>query len=89
MVDTKLARLTKAETILQLCLYAELIEHIQGVLPEKIGVVTPLTLNMSKSQPDVEPEWYRTNDYMANFHHVKTRLVSAIESVPATCPDPV
>lgn len=41
VIDTKLARTTKGETILQLCLYADLLSHIQGTLPGHFGVVTP------------------------------------------------
>lgn len=80
IIDTKLARQTKAETILQLCLYAELVEAIQGCLPERIGVVTPLSL---------EPEWYRTRDYMAYFRYVKRSLVVAVDLREATSAEPV
>ncbi len=34
VVDCKLARETKAETILQLCLYSELVTELQGLEPE-------------------------------------------------------
>jgi len=37
--DTKLARSTKPTFILQLCLYSEMLADVQGVLPERIGVV--------------------------------------------------
>ena len=80
IIDTKLARQTKAETILQLCLYAELVEEIQGRLPDQIGVVTPLSL---------EPEWYRTRDYMAYFRYVKRSLIAAIDSREETAAEPV
>jgi predicted RecB family nuclease len=43
VIDTKLARNTKATTVLQLCLYSELVENIQGVLPDKMHVVIPGT----------------------------------------------
>ncbi|MGB9276194.1 MAG: hypothetical protein WCC08_13240, partial [Terrimicrobiaceae bacterium] len=39
--DCKLACETKAATILQLSLYSELLESIQGVLPEFMFVVRP------------------------------------------------
>ena len=39
--DCKLARETKAATILQLSLYSELLEAVQGVLPESMYVVPP------------------------------------------------
>jgi len=80
IIDTKLARQTKAETILQLCLYAELVEAIQGRLPERIGVVTPLSQ---------QPEWYRTRDFMAYFRYVKRSLLAAIDAREETSADPV
>ncbi|MGE3190979.1 MAG: TM0106 family RecB-like putative nuclease, partial [Vicinamibacterales bacterium] len=39
--DTKLARETRAGTILQLALYSELLGQVQGVVPEHFHVVTP------------------------------------------------
>src|SRR5947209_5750761 len=39
VVDCKLARETKAETILQLCLYSELLADLQGMEPEYLHVV--------------------------------------------------
>ena len=41
VVDCKLARNTKAETILQLCLYSELLADIQGFDPESFHVIRP------------------------------------------------
>ena len=40
-IDTKLARETKAGTILQLCLYADLLAAMQGLPPEYMYVVAP------------------------------------------------
>jgi predicted RecB family nuclease len=79
VVDTKLARETKAATVLQLCLYAELIETVQGVLPARLGVVTPLGM---------EPEWYRTHDYLAYFRRVKAGFVAALDANTSTYPEP-
>ena len=39
--DTKLARETRGATILQLSVYADLLEGIQQALPERFWVVTP------------------------------------------------
>ncbi len=81
VIDTKLARQTRAETILQLCLYAEMIESVQGSLPERIGVVTPESF---------DPTWYRTLDYMAYFRRVKRSLLAAADGRDEpTYPDPV
>ena len=41
--DTKLARETKAGTILQLCVYTHLLEKIQGTRPASMHVVPPGT----------------------------------------------
>ena len=37
--DTKLARSTKPTSILQLCLYSEMLADVQGVLPDRICIV--------------------------------------------------
>ena len=57
--DTKLARETKAGTILQLCVYSHLLERLQGVRPVLMHVVTPGT--------DFERESHRVDDYAAYF----------------------
>ena len=41
VVDTKLSRETKAGTILQLCLYSDMMKEIQGTLPDRMHVVSP------------------------------------------------
>ena len=69
--DCKLACETKAETILQLSLYSELLESIQGVLPESMFVVPPGV--------DFQPEKYRVLDFAAYYRFVKGRLERAIE----------
>ena len=84
VIDTKLARETKGATILQLCLYAELVAAVQGVLPTRVGVVTPLGMELNR-----EPEWYRTLDYMAYVRRVKASLTNALAEPPKTYPEPV
>src|SRR5213593_2951583 len=78
--DTKLARDTRAGTILQLCAYAALLDPMQGVLPEHIHVVTPLAR-----------ERYRTAHFDAYFRFVRRRLEDdlAADPPPATYPEPV
>jgi predicted RecB family nuclease len=61
--DTKLARETKGGTVLQLCLYSELIGEVQGVLPVFASVIPPWT--------DFEPERYRLADFAAYYRQVK------------------
>ena len=85
VVDTKLARQTRAGTILQLCLYSELVGAIQGRMPEQMHVVTPGT--------DFTSESYRVHEYLAYYRLVRRRLArvaaAAPGSLPSTYPDPV
>jgi predicted RecB family nuclease len=82
-IDTKLARETKAGTILQLCLYADLLGAAQGLSPEHMYVVAPWT--------DFQPEQYRFLDYAAYFRKVKRALAMSVarEMAEDTYPDPV
>ena len=82
VIDTKLARETKAGTILQLSLYSDLIREVQGILPEYMYVVTPWT--------GFEPQRYRTNDYAAYYRLIKHRLESYFDAdqLAETYPDP-
>src|SRR5579864_5500425 len=61
--DCKLARETKAATILQLSLYSDLLAQIQGALPESMYVV-PRTEGFL-------PETYRVLDFGAYYRQVK------------------
>lgn len=70
--DTKLARETKGRTILQLCLYSDLLRQVQGVLPEYMYVV-PLGNNFKS-------EDYRVDDYMAYYRLVCGRLLETVEA---------
>ena len=82
VIDTKLARETKAGTILQLSLYSDLVREVQGILPEYMHVVTPWT--------GFEPQKYRTNDYAAYYRLIKNRLESYFDAdqLAQTYPDP-
>jgi predicted RecB family nuclease len=68
--DCKLSRETKAATILQLSMYSELMEAVQGLLPESMYVVPP--------GETFQPEQYRVLDYAAYYRYVKTRLAAAV-----------
>ena len=70
IADTKLARETKGRTILQLCLYSDLLQQIQGVLPEHMHVVPPGN--------DFISETFRVDDYMAYYRLVRGRLLEAV-----------
>src|SRR5882762_964174 len=82
VVDTKLARETKAATILQLSLYSELLSKVQGCLPEWMWVVVPGS--------DFAGEAYRVTEFAAYFRYVKNRLAQAVHgSDTRTYPEPV
>jgi uncharacterized protein len=81
--DTKLARETKAGTILQLGLYTEMLGGLQEVRPERFYVVTPLAT-----------EAYRVDDYAAYFRSMRTRMLASValpydEVAAAHYPEPV
>jgi uncharacterized protein len=81
--DTKLAQETKGGTVLQLCLYAELLASAQGHLPEQIHVVTPWT--------EFQPQSFRVADYSAYFRQVRASLEAHLDAndVDPTYPEPV
>ncbi|MEO8660101.1 MAG: TM0106 family RecB-like putative nuclease [Bryobacteraceae bacterium] len=82
VVDCKLASETKAETAMQLCLYSELLEGLQGVQPEFFHVIRP--------NVDFQPESYRTAAYAAYFRQVKQSLQQAVAAdTRDTYPEPV
>ena len=81
VIDTKLASETKAGTILQLCVYTYLLEHLQGLRPDLMHVVTPGS--------GYEPQEYRTSDFSAYFRLLKYGITEFIEKTPETYPDMV
>jgi predicted RecB family nuclease len=74
-VDTKLARETRAGSVLQLCLYADLLTAMQGCEPDNMYVVVPWS--------EFEPQVYRYADYAAYFRQVKRGM---LDSFTATTP---
>lgn len=82
-IDTKLAQETRAGTILQLCLYSEIIAALQGLNPELMHVVKP--------GDDLPRETFRCDDFQAYFRYVKARLEAAVDAEvpPDTYPTPV
>jgi len=83
VVDTKLARETRGGTILQLCLYSELLAELQGVVPDRMHVVTP--------RQGFQPETFRVHDFLAYYRFVKLRLQNAVRGLEilGTYPEPV
>lgn len=82
VVDTKLARETRGSTVLQLCLYSDLVARIQGRQPEYAYVVAPWT--------GFEPEAHRVADYIAFFRKARAAIEQATTEAdrPATYPIP-
>jgi predicted RecB family nuclease len=80
VIDTKLARETKGNTVLQISLYSDMLSNIQGVAPVVAHVVTPGT--------NFEPEAYRIADYAAYYRHVRGSLERAIAGPAGTSVSP-
>jgi uncharacterized protein len=82
VVDTKLARETKGGTVLQLCLYSDLLASAQGCAPESMYVVTPGC--------GFEPKKYRTAAFAAYYRQVRTALERSLAAAEAasTYPHP-
>ena len=79
VMDTKLATETKAATIIQISLYSEALEELQGKMPELMWVKTP--------QEEIS---YRVSDYSAYVRLVKRRFLEALaKSESETYPEPV
>jgi len=83
VADTKLARETKAATILQLSLYLDLLWKVQGTVPEFLWVVPP--------GEGFSGEKYRVLEYAAYYRHMRKRLVKAVgeDAGKETYPEPV
>lgn len=82
IIDTKLARETKGGSVLQLCLYADLLEEMQGRAPEYLHVVAPWS--------NFEPQTFRYADYAAFFRRAKAAAEAATdtEATLECYPDP-
>ncbi len=86
IADTKLARETRAGTILQLGLYSEMLGVSQGRSPEHFYVVTPDT--------DVPIHTYRVDDYAAYFRLIRAQMQATVAQddalvAAANYPEPV
>ncbi len=80
--DCKLARETKATTILQLCLYSALLTEAQGADLQFMHVVPPGLA--------FAPESYRFAEYAAYYRYVRSRLELSVDNGagPGTYPEP-
>ncbi|MBR1329877.1 TM0106 family RecB-like putative nuclease [Bradyrhizobium ottawaense] len=83
VTDTKLARQTKGNTVLQLSLYSHLLATMQQRVPEMAHVVTPGT--------EYLPEAYRVADFAAIYRRIKRSLETFAAAPPhdGLYPDPI
>ncbi len=84
VADTKLARSVKGSALLQVCVYSDRLEMVQGRRPERIHVVTG----------DSVTHTLRLDDFGAFYRAVKARFEERVfragrATTPATYPDPV
>ena len=84
VADTKLAKRVKAAAIVQMCVYADQLERLQGIPPETIRVVTG----------DRESHEHRLADYAAYYRSARRRFEARVfPAAPArprpTYPEPV
>jgi predicted RecB family nuclease len=80
VVETKLARSTKARAIIQLCFYSDLLSTIQGVLPDFMHVVLG---------GGAKPEEFPVRRYLAYFRKVQRDFLAAGIPAAETYPEPV
>jgi uncharacterized protein len=80
VVETKLARSTKARAIIQLCFYSDLLARIQGVVPDYMHVVLG---------GGAKPERFFVQRYLAFFRKIQSDFVAAQQAQTKTCPEPV
>lgn len=79
VVETKLARSTKAGAVLQLCFYSDLLSRIQGAEPQRMHVVLG---------GGASPEQLRVQCYIAYFRKVRGEFEAACTLELETYPEP-
>src|SRR5581483_805872 len=84
VVETKLARSTKATALVQLCFYSDLLARHQGVEPQWMHVVLGGTASPERFQ--VQP--YNVQRYIAYFRRVRSEFESAWKRNAQTYPEP-
>jgi predicted RecB family nuclease len=71
VIDTKLSRRTKGATVLQLCLYSELLSEAQGCEPEFMHVVAPWS--------EFLPQSFRTQAYAAYYRRARRQFAKFLQ----------
>lgn len=79
IADTKLKRTPTPAHLLQLCLYADLLADLQGVVPRFVHVVLG----------DGRRESFETRDFAAYTRRLRTRLEGFVKAPKPTRPEPV
>jgi predicted RecB family nuclease len=79
VVETKLARSTKATAVVQLCFYSDLLSRIQGMEPQWMHVVLGGA---------AAPERFQVQRYIAYFRKVRGEFEKAWKSETDTYPEP-
>src|SRR6185369_7536170 len=75
VMDTKLSKETRAGAILQISLYSEMLEQLQGCRPEYMHIKNPSGEHR-----------YRINDFAAYYRLMKKNLLQAIGHPQETYP---
>ena len=78
VMDTKLSKETRAGAILQISLYSEMLEQLQGCMPEYMHIKNP-----------AGEHHYRIDDFAAYYRLMKKNLLLAIDQPHEAYPDPV
>ncbi len=83
VVDTKLASETRGGTVLQICLYSDLVRLVQDALPEQMYVVKPGGF--------ADPERFRVTDFLAYTQQLRACLERVLDGGgdASTYPEPV
>ena len=94
VADTKLAKSNRAKFMVQLGLYADLVEAEQGVLPENLHVVLGELDERGRQKHGIAPgapnvAKLRTQDYIHYVRLVRANFLDFVGSNPATSPIPV
>ena len=79
VVETKLARSTKARALIQLCFYSDLLSRIQGMEPKWMHVVLG---------GGAKPEKFPVGHYIAYFRKVRREFEGAWTGTEDTYPEP-
>jgi predicted RecB family nuclease len=79
VTETKLARSARTSAVLQLCFYSDILDKIQGGMPEQMHVVLG----------DSRVESFEVARYIAYFRKVRNEFLKASQTSTATYPEPV